>query len=270
MSRYRSARAVLAGAAVIALAGCGSAAGTSVAASHSLAGAASSSAGSASNPAGTTSGAATPTASPGSSVAAGSVPFPVAVGNTWVYDVVSNISGRHTLDTRQVTRVTPVPGGHQVTMSDRLVSTSVTNTLQHYLFYDNGQIGFPVSDAHGVSVLSSNGVLWPDAAGVASGRPYHSMLNIKLSSGQYETANVTVQGGGTQSVSVPAGTYRATLVNMTMVTKVGSFTTTAVVKVWTAPGTGPVKTEQIIRAAGKTQRITTSSLVSFTKRAAGS
>ena len=110
MSRYRSARAVLAGAAVIALAGCGSAAGTSVAASHSLAGAASSSAGSASSSAGsasslagTTSGAATAAANPGSSVAAGSVPFPVAVGNTWVYDVVSNISGRHTLDTRQVT-----------------------------------------------------------------------------------------------------------------------------------------------------------------------
>jgi len=105
---------------------------------------------------------------------------------------------------------------------------------------------------------------------VASGRPYHSVLNIKLSSGQYETANVTVQGGGTQSVSVPAGTYRATLVNMTMVTKVGGFTTTAVMKVWAAPGTGPVKTEQLIRAAGKTQRITTSSLVSFTKQAAGS
>ena len=57
---------------------------------------------------------------------------------------------------------------------------------------------------------------------------------------------------------------------MTMVTKVGSFTTTAVVKVWTAPGTGPVKTEQLIRAAGKTQLITTSTLVSFTKQAAGS
>ena len=175
MSRYRSARAVLAGAAVIALAGCGSAAGTSSAASsNSPAGAASSPAGAVSATA-----AATPTASSGSFVAAGSIPFPVAVGNTWVYDVVTNIN-------------------------------------------------------------------------------------------EYETANVTVQGDGTQSVSVPAGTYRATLVNMTMVTKVGSFTTTAVVKVWTAPGTGPVKTEQLIRAAGKTQFITTSALVSFTKQAAGS
>jgi hypothetical protein len=155
-------------------------------------------------------------------------------------------------------------------MSDRLVSTSVTTTRQHYLFYDNGQIGFPVSDAHGVSVVSSNGVLWPDAADVASGRPYHSVLTVRLGSGTYETANVTVQGGGTKSVTVPAGTYRATLVTMTMVMKVGRFTSTAVVKVWTAAGTGPVATEQIITAAGKAQLITTSTLVAFTKRAVGS
>ena len=54
---------------------------------------------------------------------------------------------------------------------------------------------------------------------------------------------------------------------MTMVAKVGSFTTTAVVKVWTAPGTGPVKSEDSIEAAGKTQLITTEALLSFGKTA---
>ena len=49
-----------------------------------------------------------------------------------------------------------------------------------------------MSDHHGVSAPSSNGVLWPDAAGVASGRPYRSVLTIKLGSGAYETAKVTV------------------------------------------------------------------------------
>jgi hypothetical protein len=253
MSRYRYARAVLAGAAVIALAGCGSAAGTSSAASQSPAGAAS-------TPPGTTNATATPTANPGSFVTAGSMPFPIAVG----------ISKRHAIDTKRVVEVIPVPEGHRVTMADSLGPGTAINTLQHYLFYDNGQIGFPVSDTHGVSVVSSSGVIWPDAAGVASGQPYHSVLSIKLSSGRYETANVTVQGGGTQSVSVPAGTYRARLVTMTMVMKVGGFTTTAVVKVWTAADTGPVKTEQLIRAAGKTQLITTSELLTFTKQAAGS
>jgi len=57
---------------------------------------------------------------------------------------------------------------------------------------------------------------------------------------------------------------------MTMVSEVGSFTTTAVVKVWTAAGTGPVKTQQVVKAGGKTQLITTSELASFTRQAAGS
>ena len=265
MSRYTSARAVFSGAAVVALAGCGSAAGTSSAASSSSpAGATSRATGTSATPA------ATPAASPGSVVAAGSIPFPVAVGDTWVYDVVTSISNVHALDTKKVIEVTPMPDGHQVTMLDSAVPGTADSTLQHYLFYGNGKIGFPVNEAHGVSVVSSNGVTWPDAAGVASGRPYHSVLNIKLSSGQVKTANVTVQGGGTQSVSVLAGTYRATVVTITMVSNEGSFTTTAVVKVWTAAGTGPVKTQQVVKAAGKTQLITTSELVSFTRQAAGS
>jgi hypothetical protein len=184
--------------------------------------------------------------------------------------VVTSINNAHALDTKKVVDVTPMPDGHQVTMADSASPGSADSTLQHYIFYGNGQIGFPVNEAHGVSVVSSNGVTWPDAAGAASGRPYHSVLNIKLSSGQVKTANVTVRGGGTESVSVPAGTYRATVVTMTMVSKVGSFTTTAVVKVWTAAGTGPVKTQQVVMAAGKTQLITTSELLSFTRQAAGS
>jgi len=203
-------------------------------------------------------------------VAPGSIPFPVAVGNTWVYQVVTSINNAHALDTKKVIDVTPVPGGHRVTMSDSAGGAAADNTLQHYLFFDNGQIGFPVHEARGVSVVSGNGVIWPDAAGVASGRPYHSVLNIKLSSGASETADVTVQGGGTQSVSVPAGTFRATLVTMYIVTKVGSLHSIATLKVWTAPGTGPVKTQQVVKAGGKTQLITTSTLLTFTKQAAGS
>ena len=269
MSRYTSARAVFSGAAVVALAGCGSAAGTSSAASSSSpAGASSSTIGTSATPTATP--AATPAASAGSVVAAGSIPFPVAVGDTWVYDVVTSISNVHALDTKKVVEVTPMPDGRQVTMLDSAVPGAADSTLQHYLFYGNGQIGFPVNEAHGVSVVSSNGVTWPDAAGAASGRRYHSVLNIKLSSGQVKTANVTVQGGGTQSVSVLAGTYRATVVTITMVSNEGSFTTTAVVKVWTAAGTGPVKTQQVVKAGGKTQLITTSELVSFTRQTAGS
>jgi hypothetical protein len=268
MSKYRSAQAVLAGAAVIALAGCGASANTApVASASSPAARASSQAGpagvtaSAASTSGATSGATSTSFAP-----AGSIPFPIAIGNTWVYETVSNINNAHALLTKKVISVTPVTGGHRVMMSSTL-TPGPAPTLETYLFYNNGQIGFPVNEPHGVSVVSSNGVVWPDAADLASGRAFHSVLQIRLSSGQDETANVTVQGGGTASVTVPAGTYQATLVNMTMVSKVGGFTTTAVVKVWTAAGVGPVKSEDVIKAAGKTDLTTTEALVSFGKTA---
>ena len=268
MSKYRSARAVLAGAAVIGLAGCGASANTApVASASSPAARTSSPAGAASVSASAAStSSATSGAASNSFVSAGSVPFPIAVGNTWVYDTVTSINNAHALLTKKVLSVAPVPGGHRVTMSSTL-SPGPAPTLETYLFYANGQIGFPVNEPHGVSVVSSNGVVWPDAADLASGRAFRSVLRIRLSSGQDETANVTVQGGGTASVTVPAGTYQTTLVNMTMVSKVGNFTTTAVVKVWTAPGTGPVKSEDITKAAGQTELITTAVLVSFGKTA---
>ena len=106
----------------------------------------------------------------------------------------------------------------------------------------------------------------PPGLSLTSGLDYA----IKLAGGQSETANVIVQGGGTESVSVPAGTYRATLVTTSIVTKVGSLTSISMLKVWTAPGIGPVKTEQLLKAGGKTQVTTTTTLLSFTKQAAGS
>ena len=193
-----------------------------------------------------------------------SAPFPVAVGNTWVYEAVTSINNAHSTDTKKVLSVTPTTGGRQVTMSDTVIPGSATVT-QNYVFYDNGQIGFPISQSHGISVVSGNGIVWPDAADLAAGQASHSTSKIKLTSGQLETADITVQGGGTQSVNVPAGTYQATLVNMTIVTHVGSFTTTITIKEWTAPGIGPVKSEEIIKAAGQSQVTTTEALLSFKK-----
>ena len=270
MSMFRSARAVIAGAAVIALAGCASAS-TSGAAAGGPAGGTSAGGGAASgasSPGGSGStGAVTPSATSNSFVANGSIPFPIAVGNTWIYQTVSSINNAHSLVTNKVVSVTPIADGHRVTMSSTVgVGQSATTTRQTYIFYDNGKIEYPVNQP-GVSVAGS-GVLWPNAAQAASGQAFHSVLRIKLSNAgasQYEVANVTVQGGGTQTVTVPAGTYQATLVNMTMVMKVGNFTSTAVLKTWSAPGTGPVKTEELIETAGKTTLTTTEELLTFTK-----
>ena len=209
----------------------------------------------------------TPSATSNSFVANGSIPFPIAVGNTWIYQTVSSINNEHGLVTNKVVSVTPIADGHQATMSSKVVlGHSTTTTQQNYIFYNDGRIGYPVNQT-GVSVAGS-GVLWPNAAQAASGQAFHSVLRIKLGNsgaGPYEVADVTVQGGGTQSVTVPAGTYQATLVNMTMVMKVGNFITTAVLKTWSAPGTGPVKTDELIETAGKTTLTTTEELLTFTK-----
>jgi DUF3108-like len=263
MSKYRSARAVLAGAAVIALAGCGASASTSGAASGSTTAASTAPGGS---PTVTQSSAPTSSATSNSFVSAGSIPFPIAVGNTWVYQTASSVNHTHSIVTNRVVSVAAVPGGHRVTMSE-IVSGGAT-TQQTYIFYANGKIGYPVNQANGVSVVGDGGVLWPDAADLASGRVYRSALQVRVSStgpARYETANVTVRGGGTASVTVPAGTYQATIVDMVLAMKVGSFSTSVLVKTWTAPGTGPVKSEVFVLAAGTTQLTTTEELLTFTK-----
>ena len=94
------------------------------------------------------------------------------------------------------------------------------------------------------------------------------MLHVRVSNtvpARYETANVTVRGGGTASVTVPAGTYQATIVDMILAMKVGSFGTSVLVKTWTAPGIGPVKSEVSVLAAGKTEVTTTEELLTFTR-----
>lgn len=268
MSRYRSARVVLAGTAAVALtgvalAGCGTPSSTSPETSSNSLAAATSTRGVVLN-GGARAAAGSSPAAGGSVAPSNSIPFPAAVGNTWVYDVVNNTNNTHSTDTKTVLSVNRITGGTRVTMSDTL-SPGPGTTTENYIFYDNGQIGFPVNVPHGISVVSGNGVVWPDAPGLNSGRAYNSVLKIRLSDGTNETANVTVQGDGTMPVSVPAGNYQTTLVTMIITTKVGRFPTTAVVKVWIASGTGPVRSGETLEAGGNTQLASTSELLSFTK-----
>lgn len=263
MGKGRSACAIAAGAAMITLAGCGSAVSTSGASAGG-------------SPAASTSAAATASASPtatasattasGPVVSPASLPFPIALGNTWVYQSVSAIDNAHALVTRKVMAVDAVAGGHRVTMTDIISRpTAPIATQEDYLFYADGRIGYPLHETGGVWVVSSDGITWPAAADLASGRVYHSTEVVRLTNGNDQTADVTVQGGGTATVTVPAGTYRATLVTMTVTTSVGNFTSTAIVKVWSAASAGPVKSQEFVRAGGKTQLKTTEELVRFVK-----
>jgi len=257
MSKHGSARVVLAGAAIaatLAVAGCGgvpkgtrpdvpgeNAGGTGAAAASSR-----------------LSGTAQPDTLQGAAAAksfakANSIPFPVAVGNTWTYQ--TQAGGQTGRTTNRIVAAGPGSGGYRVTVSSTTdFGGSGSTVVPVYTFYPNGTIGYPVPPVSGVPVTGFD-IRWPDAAGLASGKVYRSTLHIKGGD-----ADITVQGVGTTSVSVPAGTYRASVVKAT-ITAQGQ---TIEVTVWIAQGTGPVKTEAVIRAPGGTD-ITTSELLSFTK-----
>ena len=273
MSKHGSARAVLAGAAITVLAGCGAPSGTVPDVPHAAAGSASAGATSLASGAARVNGARQGKTSVNgarqhetsrSFAKADSIPFPVAVGNTWAYR--TTVNGKTGLMTNKIVSAGPVPAGYKVTMSSASDLAGAATTVQSvYLFYPDGTIGFPVPRINGVSV-AGGGIRWPDAAGLASGRAYRSVLRIQVTqTGQYENANVTVRGEGTTSIHVPAGTYQTSVVDMTIAAKVGGSTTTIEVATWIAEGTGPVQTAVLIQAAGRTELTATNVLLSFTK-----
>jgi hypothetical protein len=247
-------------AAGLALAGCGSSGssspGGSVTHSATAAGTASSAA-STSTSAATTGGTST------------SVPFPVAVGNTWTYNITTDGESGTTIN--KMTAVTPVADGQQVTMltTDHVGSVNGSAT-ETYLFHADGSISYPLgsfSPGSGVTV-TSNGVVWPPASVIASGKQSQSTLNISIkAAGQSlsTTAHVTVQGAGTATVTVPAGTYQTTVVLVTERISIVGVTASIEVKTWLAPGVGPVK-EQVVTDEGSASTVAANEeLMSFTK-----
>jgi hypothetical protein len=193
-------------------------------------------------------------------VQANSIPFPVAVGNTWVYRTTAD--GQAGQTTNRIVSGAAGTAGYVVTMDSTtdVAGTSTTVPLV-FVFYPDGTVGYPVPLVGGLSV-PGGGVRWPDAAGLASGQAYHSVVRILISqTGQYENANVTVRGVGTASVSVPAGTYQTSVVTMTITAKAASVQVTT----WIAQGVGPVQAAALIQAAGMTEYSITNMLLSFTK-----
>jgi hypothetical protein len=253
-TRYGPATVALAAVAGLALAGCGASAATSGAASSTTAPgqAATSSA----------------TTDSGGVVSAASLPFPVAVGNTWVYDSSVSSGGPTSTVTNKILSVVRVTGGSRVTESyaDSLSSSTTRST---YIFHSDGTITFPLSQATGGTLVSSSGgILLPSAADIATGKPYRSVLTLGFKQDgrtMKEIAHVTVQGAGTATVTVPAGTYRATIVDMTMVMTVSGITVSIQIRTWVANGIGQVKSEVLTGVADHSAVTGIDELKSFTK-----
>jgi hypothetical protein len=194
------------------------------------------------------------------------VPFPVGVGDTWTYKTTYGTT------INKMTSVKPVSGGQQVTMSGAITTLGTTsNDTAYYVVHSDGSISLPFSqfntNSSGTTVkLISGSIFWPPAADLASGKAYHDTLRIefKVSGVQHKVdAHVTVQGAGTQSVTVPAGTYNATVVTMTMAETVDGIAVSSEVRTWLATGVGPVKSEVILNEGGASHVVAENRLVSF-------
>lgn len=244
-------------AAGLALAGCGSSGSSS--ASGSASGSATHSA---------TAAAANTTG--GSVTISASVPFPVAVGNTWTYDTTAGSESGTTVE--KMTAVTPVAGGQQVAMTttDHLASVNESKAIT-YIFHSDGSISYPLAPSlagTGVTITSGGNIDWPAASVIAAGTPtrYDLKLSMKVA-GQTLAASdqVTVQGAGTATVTVPAGTFHATVVLVTQQLSVDGINVTAQIKTWLAPDVGPVKDQVTTSDGGTSSVAATEQLVSFMK-----
>jgi hypothetical protein len=240
------------------LAGCGSTSGSSASSSSSQPAASASSSGSAS------SGSAKSVSTGSGAVAF----FPLAVGNKWVY--VDKLSGEQGTVRNQVISVTPIASGSKVVMkdSDDLGGGAPNTTTSALIIHSDGSISVPMTTVGDSFKIESGSVIWPSAAQLASGQPHHDTLVMTTTiAGQTNTirAHVVVKGEGTQTVTVPAGTYQATVIDEVMSEKFSGMAIDMDIRTWVANGVGPVKTELTTNAAGKSTVANDEVLKSFTK-----
>ncbi len=259
--RPAGALAVAAAAAGLALTGCGAASGSGSAAATATSGTGS-----------TNSAAASSSATPAAAVvSSGSLPFPTTVGDTWDYSSDNGTSSQN-----KITSATQLAAGQQVTMAIAFKDNgAATHVSYDYIVEPDGQISLPTGQftsgmaGTGASIkLLSGGVYWPTAAQVSSGVPIHSTLVMEIAvAGKTEkiTEHITSTGEGNQSVTVPAGTYTTTLVNVAESADVEGYAFTIDDKTWLANGVGPVQSELINVDGGKTSISSKQVLTSFTK-----
>jgi hypothetical protein len=259
--------AVGAAAAGLVLTGCGKT--TGAAAAGATTGAATSAATTAGGGS-TASAAATSSASQSSVVVgSGALPFPSTVGDTWSYT-----NSNDTKSVNKIAAATQVSAGQQVTMDTAFTDNgTTTHDSYEYIVEPNGEIALPTSQfapsTSGVTFkIISGGVYWPSAAQLASGQPVHTTLTMEFTIAgktQTITEHITSQGQGTQSVTVPAGTYSASVVQVQESADIEGYSTTLDDKTWFASGVGPVQSELIDVTGGKTSIDNKEELVSFTK-----
>jgi hypothetical protein len=189
--------------------------------------------------------------------------LPAQLGDSWVYAVDSSVLGTGT-ETVRITAVKPVAGGQQATMavSMRLAgSTAPLNFTAQFTDAADGSITFASTSFMGARLAFSS-ASWPSPAALTPGRPRTSTITQTGLLGSRATERVTISDIGPALVTVPAGSYQATLLEQTATTSKGS---QSVVKTWVVNGIGQIKTETTVIVEGKPFATSVQTLTSFTK-----
>jgi hypothetical protein len=192
--------------------------------------------------------------------------FPVGVGNTWVYG--TKLAGRATGDiTNKMVGVDQVTGGQQVHMS--VAAGQAAPTTVSYLFHPDGSVTVPAARfGNETLMLTTSAITWPSAAQLRSGHATTTPVTFTVTvvgKAIREMAQAAVQGGGIQTVTVPAGTYRAQVVEEEFTAKVGKLPVRFNLETWVANGVGPVKIALGSTSTTSANPATVEELKSFTR-----
>jgi len=204
-----------------------------------------------------------PRGTAGGKPAVASTVIPAQLGNTWVYAVDSTALGKGT-ETSRISAVTAAAGGQRATL---LTSLRLDGSKQPFRFASqfiagaDGSVKFGSTSFMGAKLASVN-VNWPSPAALTPGRPLTSTVTGSFL-GFKTTERLTITEVGPATVTVPAGTYQATLIEQTVTSRGGG---REVIKSWVVNGIGQVKTETNVTVKGERTAVSlVQELTSFTK-----
>ena len=203
-----------------------------------------------------------PSGAPGGTPAIASTMIPAQLGDTWVYAVDSSVLGKGT-ETARISAVTPVAGGQRATLLTSLRLAGANRPFRfasHFIAGADGSVRYVSTSFMGAKLASAN-VNWPGPGTLTPGRPHTSTMTGSFL-GFKTTEHVTITEVGPATITVPAGSYQATLLEQTSTDGAGG---RSVVKSWVVNGIGQVKTVTTVIVKGVRQVSSVQTLTSFTK-----
>jgi hypothetical protein len=188
--------------------------------------------------------------------------IPARLGDTWVYAVDSSVLGKGT-ETARISAVAPVAGGQRATLSTSLRLAGAGKPFRfasEFTAGADGSVTFGSTSFMGARLASAN-VNWPSPASLTPGRPRTSTVTGSFL-GFKTTERLTISNLGPATVTVPAGSYQATLLEQIVTSRGGG---REVIKSWVVNGIGQVKTDTSVLVKGAREVSAVQELTSFTK-----